>query len=239
MDTVHINKGKARMIAHRGLSGIEKENTCSAFVAAGNRSYFGIEADVYSTSDGRFVICHDHDLLRIAGVDLQVESSTLEELQSVVLFDRDGKKSRTDLRLCTLENYIEICKKYEKHCVLELKSQFTDVEIADIINTLESFSYLESTTFISFDRNNLLRVRKILPNHPVQYLFMEASEEILARLIEDKMDADVLYRAASRELVERLHAAELKINCWTVDDPIEAEKLIEWGVDYITSNILE
>ena len=32
------NKGKIKRIAHRGLSGLEKENTCPAFVAAGVKS---------------------------------------------------------------------------------------------------------------------------------------------------------------------------------------------------------
>ena len=31
----------------------------------------------------------------------------------------------------------------------------------------------------------------------------------------------------------------IKVNCWTVDDPERAEQLAEWGVDYITTNILE
>ena len=31
----------------------------------------------------------------------------------------------------------------------------------------------------------------------------------------------------------------IKVNCWTVDDPEIAERLVSWGVDYITSNILE
>ena len=30
-----------------------------------------------------------------------------------------------------------------------------------------------------------------------------------------------------------------KVNCWTVDAPEEARRLVAMGVDYITSNILE
>ena len=46
MNTVKFNKQSVKMVAHRGVSGLERENTCAAFVAAGNRSYFGIETDV-------------------------------------------------------------------------------------------------------------------------------------------------------------------------------------------------
>ena len=53
------------------------------------------------------------------------------------------------------------------------------------------------------------------------------------------MDADVHYKALNKEVIDILHKAGLKVNCWTVDDKEIAEQLAEWGVDYITSNILE
>ena len=40
MDTIKIDNKNVKMVAHRGLSGIEKENTCSAFVAACNRATY-------------------------------------------------------------------------------------------------------------------------------------------------------------------------------------------------------
>ena len=59
MDTIKIQKNQVKMVAHRGVSGLELENTCAAFVAAGNRSYFGVETDVHVTKDGKFVITAD------------------------------------------------------------------------------------------------------------------------------------------------------------------------------------
>ena len=59
MNTCKLETLKPRMIAHRGVSGLERENTCAAFVAAGNRGYFGIETDVHLTADGQYVIIHD------------------------------------------------------------------------------------------------------------------------------------------------------------------------------------
>ena len=52
MNTVKIKRRNTLTVAHRGLSGIEAENTCAAFVAAGNRSYYGIETDIRRTADG-------------------------------------------------------------------------------------------------------------------------------------------------------------------------------------------
>lgn len=61
MNTIKIKSDSVKIIAHRGLSGLERENTYPAFVAAGNRSYFGIETDIHKTKDGKFIIIHDHN----------------------------------------------------------------------------------------------------------------------------------------------------------------------------------
>ena len=71
MNTIKLT-GKAKMVAHRGLSGIERENTNPAFVAAGNRSYWGIETDVHKTSDGQFVIIHDETTERISAGEYNI-----------------------------------------------------------------------------------------------------------------------------------------------------------------------
>lgn len=239
MNTIKFKNISTKIVAHRGLSGIETENTNAAFVAAGNRSYYGIETDIHRTADGRFVVCHDDDLKRIAGENIPVETTTLADLQSVVLFDKDGTKGREDLRVSVLENYVSICKKYGKHCVLELKSDFTDEEILGILDIIEGFDYLENVTFISFVYSNVEKIRKFRPNQSVQFLFYKFTDEIIAKVIENCIDVDVNYTQLTKELVDMLHENGLVVNCWTVDDPEKAEILSAWGVDYITSNILE
>ena len=239
MDTVKIDKKNVRMIAHRGLSGLEAENTASAFVAAGNRSYYGIETDIHKTRDGRFIVVHDNDLMRVAGSDLAVEDSTLAEAQKVTLRGKNGGFDRADLITPAFEDYLSICKKYGKHAVVELKSTFTDGEIDAIIGIVEGFGYLESTTFISFLYANLKKIRKRLPTQSLQYLFSAYSDLIFDKLVEDKLDVDVNHRALTKELIDKFHGAGMVVNCWTVDDPERAAELAEWGVDMITSNILE
>lgn len=239
MDTVKFEKRNTLVVAHRGLSGIETENTAAAFIAASNRTYYGVETDMYRTHDGRFALCHDKNLERIGGENIQVEDATLKTLQSVVLFDKDGSRDKAYLRICSLEDYLSICKKYGKHCVLELKSEFTDEETVRFIDIIKSFDYLDNVTFISFSYDDLLKVRKVAPCQSVQFLFRECTDEILERVIADKMDIDIYYGGLTEELVSRIHELGIKINCWTVNDPAVGEKLSAWGVDYITTNILE
>lgn len=239
MDTIKFSKKNTQVVAHRGLSGIEAENTNAAFIAAGNRSYYGIETDIHRTADGRFVVNHDGNLIRIAGVDINVETTELSALQQIVLFDKDSSKDRQDLRLCTLENYVGICKKYNKHGVLELKSDFTNEETARFIDVIKSYDYLDNITFISYVYENLKRVRSILPQQSVQFLCDKFSDELIEKLIADKFDVDAYYKSLNKDIIDVLHNAGIKVNCWTVDNKEEAEQLAEWGVDYITSNILE
>ncbi len=239
MNTIKINSKNTKMIAHRGLSGIEAENTNAAFIAAGNRSYYGIETDIRKTKDGVYVANHDGNLKRIAGYDKIIEESTYDELRGIVLFDKDGRHKRNDLRIPTLEDYIKTCKRYDKQCVLELKSDFNIEDIKSIIDLIKMFDYLDRVTFISFYYDTLLRVRKIYPKSSVQLIFREITEDIIAKIEKDKFDVDIRYTSLTKAEVEMFHQLGSKINCWTVDEKAIAEKLIEMGVDFITSNILE
>ena len=239
MDTIKINAGKTLMVAHRGVSGIEKENTHAAFVAAGNRSHYGIETDVHRTLDGKYVCFHDDTTGRVAIDNLVVEESTFDTLRNLLLTDVDGKKGRTDLRIPTLQEYIQICKKYDKVAVLELKNHFPEEDVIRIIEIIQQEGYLSNVIFISFDFENMLTIRRLLPKQRAQYLTVKYSEELVEQLVNERLDLDILHEALTKENIEYMHSRGIAINCWTVDDPARGEELASWGVDFITSNILQ
>lgn len=240
MDTIKLqNKGTCRMIAHRGVSGIERENTSGAFIAAGNRSYFGIETDVHVTRDGKYVICHDSNLKRVSGVDLSVEDSTMAELRSVPIFDAVGG-SRTDIRVPALADYITICRRYEKVAVLELKGDIAPEHVAGIAAVVREHGWFENTIFISFSYDNLIRLREAEPEARAQLLPPENNpEKILKFCLEYRVGLDAYHSVLTAEIVNTIHEAGLEVNCWTVDNVEAAERVLALGVDYITTNILE
>lgn len=239
MNTEKIIKKDVKMIAHRGVSGLEKENTAAAFVAAGNRSYFGIETDVHCTADGKFIIIHDDTTTRVTGIEKTVEETEFDTLRAMKILDLDGESTRGDLCMPTLEEYIGICKKYEKIAVLELKNPMEEKSVFEIVDVIKKMEYLDNTVFISFAFDNLVYVRRRAPEQKVQFLFSEFSDEIIARVKEHGFDVDVKYTALTREIIEALHADGIEINCWTVNKREDAERLVSWGIDYITTNILE
>ena len=83
MDTIKINKGTTKLIAHRGVSGLEQENTVASFLLASYKTYFGIETDVHVTKDNKFIICHDDNIKRVTGINKVIEESTYDELKRI------------------------------------------------------------------------------------------------------------------------------------------------------------
>ena len=239
MNTIKIEHKNTLMVAHRGVSGLELENTNSAFIAAGNRSYFGIETDVRRTSDGKYILLHDNDTERVGIDKLFPEQTTFETLRALNLRDKNGKRGRADLHLCSLEEYIETCKKYEKKCILELKGGYTAEWLAEMIGIIRNIGWLENVIFISFSLDNLIKVRALLPEQKIQYLTGEFNENIFNALKQYKLDLDIWMNGLHEEDVKTLHEAGIEVNVWTVDKKEDGDRLVEWGVDYITSNILE
>ena len=43
----------------------------------------------------------------------------------------------------------------------------------------------------------------------------------------------------AKELVDRFHEKGLVVNCWTVDSVEELNRVMECGVDMVTSNVFE
>lgn len=239
MITIKFNSKNTKVVAHRGLSGIEKENTNAAFIAAGNRSYFGIETDVHRTLDGKFICFHDDTTGRVAIDNMTIEETTFDTLRKLLLTDRDGVKGREDLKIPTLKEYIATCKRYEKTAVLELKNEFEKDDIAKICDEINELGYLENVIFISFAFNNLVKLREIYPDQKVQFLTSVYFNELPSLLEKHKFDLDILYSELTEERINLLHEKGIEINCWTCDEKERGEELAAWGIDYITSNILE
>ena len=240
MNTIKFdNKENIKMIAHRGISGIECENTCPAFVAAGLKSYYGIETDVQVTLDGKFIIVHDSDLKRIAGLDIGVMTSNFDDLRAIRFSSIDGTVPRTGLYLPSLEEYLSICKKYGKEAYLEICAISLYDHVIGIASTVEQMGMMDSTTFISFNHSNLTDLRSSYPHAKAQLLTGDIGKDNIAFILENNIDAGIYYPNLTKEFVDLMHANGRNVNVWTVDTLEDAERMRDMGVDVITSNIIE
>lgn len=240
MDAIRIDRKQVKMVAHRGLSGVELENTNAAFVAAGNRDYWGIETDVHQTADGKYIIFHDDKTDRVATANVVVEESTFDQLRSLQLKEvRNNDAIRVDLKMPSPEEYFAICKRYGKVAVFELKNPFEQDRVGELVELAKNEIGLDKVVFISFCFQNLVYVRQFAPEAACQYLVGKAlTDEEKEQLLSHKMGLDIRHTFLTKELVDELHAKGIEVNCWTVDEPERAAELVDMGVDYITTNIL-
>ena len=241
MDTIKImNRGNCKIVAHRGLSYLETENTIPAFIAAANRSYHAIETDVHVTSDGKIIVIHDSSTARVAaGRDVSVEENTFSLLRTVELADKEGRVGRIDLRMPSLAEYIDICRRYDKLSVLELKNHMPPSAIKTIVDEIRLQGMLDRVIFISFDLDNLKKLRELLPEQRLMYLTGDYTPQILDDLKKYRLDLDVYHGVVTADMVNELHSLGIRIGVWTCDDLSRADELIGMEIDYLTTNCLE
>ena len=137
------------------------------------------------------------------------------------------------------QEYIEICKKYGKHCVLELKNEFKASDVYKIVSMIEKAGYLDHVIFISFALKNLIFLRHRYPTQPAQYLIKEWDDKVLDPLEKYNLGIDIYYKSATPDNVRKVHALGQEYNVWTVNEAVDGDALVAMGVDYITTNILE
>ena len=231
MTTIKLNKyGHTKMIAHRGLSGLHTENTMSAFKAAGKASFYGIETDVHITKDGKFIVFHDNTTRRLAKINFEIEKTEYAKLRLLPIKFH---------RIPNLSEYINCCKHYNKIAVLEIKNKMKRENINEIFKIISDLGYIEETVFISFSAENLMYIRENNKNQPVQFLCEKFDSSTLDLLLKNHFDLDINFTSLSHDIVDICHDNGIKVNCWTVNEPADAERLIDYGVDFITSNIIE
>src|ERR1051326_2126264 len=90
------------VIAHRGASRSEPENTLRAFELAIKLGAQMIELDLHATRDGQIVVIHDADLSHTTNLSGQVSELTLEEVRRA-----DAGKGE---RVPTLEETLDLAR---------------------------------------------------------------------------------------------------------------------------------
>ena len=85
----------------------------------------------------------------------------------------------------------------------------------------------------------MVKLKTLHPEARAQFLISKFGDDLVEKLTAYGLDLDIHYKALNAENIALCHSKGIKVNCWTVDDREAAESLIGWGVDYITSNILE
>lgn len=230
------------LIAHRGFRSVAPENTAPAFVEAGKRNMWGAECDVYMTKDGVWVVQHDPITYRMMDCTKNIEKTTYEELLKYNTDNGVDIDNYTGLKICTLDEYLDICDEYHMAAVIEIKGK-NNVEHFDKI--VESVNAHKSpAVFISFHEENLVAMRK-LTDAPMFYLVQEIEEGDID-IAKSIGNCGIDFNAGKKknfednaQIIKKCQDAGLELGAWTIDDLDTFKAVVDLGIEYITTDCIE
>ena len=78
-----------------------------------------------------------------------------------------------------------------------------------------------------------------MPEQRAQYLVKSFDDGVLSVLKEKRLDLDMYYGNMTKEIVDICHENGIVVNVWTVKELADAFRMAAYGVDFITTNIIE
>ena len=212
----------ALVIAHRGASGYEVENSLAAFRAAGPKGADAVELDVHATADGALFVHHD---------DLLDGTRRIPDLR------------REQVRAFRLANGEPVPRLDEALQAVGRLQAFVEVKSLDPRFDERLFAALESGpnppgyAIHSFDHRIVQRLGRKRPALPRGVLSAGYPLRPLAPL--EEVGATMLWQErplVDRALVTAVHHAGGRLFVWNVDQPSEMERMLSLGADGLCTN---
>ncbi|NIS31881.1 MAG: glycerophosphodiester phosphodiesterase [Actinobacteria bacterium] len=213
------------VMAHRGASLAEPENTVAAFERARELGADWVELDARRSADGVVVVHHDAHLAD----GRLIADLTMDELP-------DGIPSLAEaLEACDgmgvnieIKNLPDDPDYDEEHLVVDA-----------VAGLVQAYLGPDRALISSFNMDAVDRLRAVDASIPCAWLLYQMTDpgSCIDRAVAHGMQAihpmDVLVDA---QFVNRAHDEGLRVNVWTVDDPERIEELVSLGVDGICTN---
>ena len=238
--TVISTSDNVTLVAHRGMRSVAPENTTASFTEAGKHGYWGAECDVYRTKDGVWIISHDSHTYRMMDKSAFIEKKTYEELMDMNVDNGVNIDKYEDLKICSLEEYLDICKKYNMTPVIELKGKNNTEYYSEIVELENQFEV--NPVYISFHIENLQTMRR-LTQCKMYYLVQKISEDDIqdAKSIENcgidfNGNKDKNFKS---DIIKKCQDAGLELGAWTINEEDALQKLEQYGITLITTDCIE
>ena len=201
---------EVKVIAHRAGGNKAPENSLEGIEAAVEGGIYGSEIDIQKTKDGRYVVCHDSNLKRLAGIDKKIRDMTLEEIQSVILYDAGGQKST----IPTLEEALDAAKGREM-LYLEIKGDGADSGMVDdIVRIVKERDQQDEVALVSMKYNLVDYAEKTYPEFETGFIYYANYGHIR------NMNCDMLIMEetiVSMSAVTQAHRQGKSVIAWTIN----------------------
>ena len=224
---------QVNLIAHRGLSGEHCENTLPAFVGAGKLPFYGIETDIQFTKDNKIVCFHDKSISRLIGGKQTISELTYAELEKMTF-----KAPYENYQICSFKQYLRTCKKYKKYCIIEIKFHVNTKQLDLLLRIIRWSGYFYKCIIISFNADVLTYLRGKSRSLRLQLLIKNPIKRYIEFCKKYNIDVSLYERIILKDTVAKINSHGIKVGVWTVNNTDTAQKLINMGVNYITTDTL-
>lgn len=237
-----------RLYAHRGASAERPENTMTAFARAVEVGVDALEMDVHVTRDDELIVAHDDTAARMCGVqrawrDLDlVDTQRLDAGWGFVAKDGTRPFAAKDVRV---PRFADVLAAFPAMRInVDLKG---DRAVELMLALLRAQRAEDRVTLASFQLRTLVEVRRrgfggetALSQAEVASLL--AMPALLWRQLPFTGTAAQVPTHAGKLRLDRAafiakcHAIGLRVDFWTIDDPVDAQRLLGLGADGVMTN---
>ncbi|MER5183188.1 glycerophosphodiester phosphodiesterase family protein [Streptomyces sp. NPDC002896] len=191
-------------IGHRGVMGLEPENTLRSFIAAERAGLDVIELDLHLSKDGALVVMHDADVDRTTDGKGPIAEKTLDELR---LLDAGGGE-----RIPVFE---EVLDAVGAPLQAEIKDIAAARALADVMHRRDLVSRVE---VLSFHDEAIAEISRLVPGVRTALVASRYGTDVVDRATAVGAAALVLnIRRLTLEVVERARKADQRIIGWVVN----------------------
>ncbi|MFB7292346.1 glycerophosphodiester phosphodiesterase [Actinacidiphila glaucinigra] len=212
-------------VGHRGVMGVEPENTLRSFVRAEREGMDQIELDLHLSKDGALIVMHDVKVDRTTDGSGLIGDFTLDELR-----DLDAGHGE---RIPVFEEVLDAVTK-------PIQAEIKDVAAARVLaGVMRERDLVERVDVLSFHDEALAEIRELLPDArtvlvaqgPMGSEIVTRAQAVGARLV------SLSLRRISLALVQECHRAGISVISWTVNTPADLALARALGLDGVVTDM--
>jgi len=226
--------------AHRGLSLACPENTLPAFGAAIAVGAHEIEFDVWTSSDGKLVVCHDESVERTTDGAGRVTDLSWQEIRSLDAGIRSGPAWR-GVQIPCVEEVLDVADG-RVGLNIHIKSVGLDGATVKRVCDILTERAFTDIAYIALGTEAALSAALEYAPEVARACLMIGGDR--GRAIDTSLDLAERYacqriqfsRAVTQEQVRRAHDLGLICNLFWSDDPEDGREYVKKGIDVILTN---
>ena len=223
-----VNKN-IKTIAHRGYVAKGVENSIEALEGAAEVGADYVEFDIILTKDNKFVVMHDYNLKRLAGLNKRVQDMNFDEVVGLTI-----KQGDYTSKIPSLEEFVNKAKELKMNLVIELKphgaepSNYIDI-LLDEVKRLK----LENYKFMSLNSKVMEELETKAPNLETGYVIPLQFGNFHQSNVDFFVIEDFSYRD---RLVEQARKENKQVFVWTINDSALITRYLQSPADGIITD---